>query len=499
MAATTRGTPGDLWLGLDVGTQSVRALVASDRGEICSAAARPLTGRRAAERHEQDPEAWWDALAGACREALAAVPRGRLGGTALCATSGTVLLADAAGEPLTAGLMYDDARARPQLARLERAVGPRLEAVLGARVQVSWALPKLLWLLEHGHAALPGARLAHQPDVLVRRLVGHEVAADASHALKTGYDVARGGWPRDELDELGVPPDVLPEVVRPGTRLGTVCAEAEAETGIPAGTPVVAGMTDGCAAQLAAGAVEVGSWNSVLGTTLVLKGVTRAPLHDPAGAVYAHRSPDGDWWPGGASSVGAGVLSARFPGRDLASLDALAARHEPAGAVAYPLAGQGERFPFAAPEARGFVLGEPDGETDRYAALLQGVAFVERLCFDLLEGLGAPVEGPVTLTGGAARSGYWCQLRADVLRRPVRLLASAEPALGMAFLAAAAVQERPVAEVARERVRVREELEPRPGAPERFRAPYLRLVGELEGRGWLPPALAAQAREAAAA
>ena len=499
MAANARATPGELWLGLDVGTQSVRALVASDRGEIRSAASRPLTSRRDAGRHEQDPLAWWTALAGACREALAAVPAGRLRGAALCATSGTVLLADAAGRPLTPGLMYDDARARPQHARLERAVGARLEAVLGARVQLSWALPKLLWLLEHGPATVPGARVAHQPDVLVRRLVGHEVPSDASHALKTGYDVARGGWPRAELDELGVPGDVLPEVVPPGTGLGAVCAEAQAETGIPAGTPVVAGMTDGCAAQLAAGAVDVGRWNSVLGTTLVLKGVTRQPLRDPAGAVYAHRSPDGDWWPGGASSVGAGVLSARFPGRDLPALDALAARHEPAGAIAYPLAGRGERFPFAAPEAEGFILGEPDGEADRYAAVLQGVAFVERLCFDLVEGLGAPVEGAVTLTGGGARSRYWCQLRADVLRRPVRLLASAEPALGMAFLAAAGIQGRPVAEVVREGVRVREELEPRPGAFERLQAPYLRLVGELEGRGWLPAALAAGARAAAAA
>ena len=86
------------------------------------------------------------------------------------------------------------------------------------------------------------------------------------------------------------------------------------------------------------------------------------------------------------------------------------------------------------------------------AALFQGVAFVERLCFDYLALLGAPVDGDLSLTGGATRSRYWCQLRADVLGRPVRLPENPEPALGMAVLAASAG--RRVSEVSRELVRI---------------------------------------------
>ena len=67
-----------------------------------------------------------------------------------------------------------------------------------------------------------------------------------------------------------------------------------------------------------------------------------------------------------------------------------------------------------------------------------GVAFIERLCFDYLDMLGAPVRGPFVLTGGGAKSRYWCQLRADVLGSPVTLPENAEAALGMAVLAAAA-------------------------------------------------------------
>jgi sugar (pentulose or hexulose) kinase len=487
------------WLGLDLGTQSARALAVTASGEVAGEGSEPLASRRDGPRHEQDPEAWFAALAAASRAAVAGLgPRRRPRGVALCATSGTVLLVDAAtGAPRTAGLMYDDTRAAADADRANR-VGGEAWARLGYRTQPSWGLPKLLWLLRERPELVPGARLAHQPDVVTRRLVGRPVPADTSHALKTGYDLRRNAWPQELLVALGVPAEVLPEVVLSGSRLGTVCAEAAAATGIPEGTPVVAGMTDGCAAQLGAGALRVGSWNSVLGTTLVLKGVTEEPLVDPAGVVYSHRAPDGGWLPGGASSVGAGVLSARFPGRDLAALGRRAAAREPAGAVAYPLVSRGERFPFTAPQAEGFVLGTPADEADEYAALLQGVAFVERLCFDYLDLLGAPTGGDLSLTGGGTRSRYWSQLRADVLGRPVRLPEQAEAGLGMAVLAAAAVTGRPAAEVAGDMVHVREVLEPRPDRVPRFRAPYLRLVDELARRGWLPPALAAHARERAA-
>jgi sugar (pentulose or hexulose) kinase len=286
------------------------------------------------------------------------------------------------------------------------------------------------------------------------------------------------------METLGVPEKILPPVVRSGALIGTVCDAAAELTGIPAGTPVVAGMTDGCAAQIGAGALSPGSWNSVLGTTLVLKGVTTQPLSDPNGVVYSHRSPDGNWLPGGASSVGAGILSAEFPGRDLDQLSALAAERDPVEAVTYPLAGRGERFPFHAPDALGFTLGSPRDDVDRFASVLHGIAFVERLCFDYLDWLGADVNGRLTLTGGAARSRYGGQLRADVLDRTVTLVENAEPALGMAILAAA--QGRSLAQVAGAMVTIRDSIDPRPDRHRRLCQPYLRLINELTRRGWLP-------------
>jgi sugar (pentulose or hexulose) kinase len=464
----------EAWLGIDLGTQSVRALLVTADGTALGSGTAPLTGRRDGVRHEQDPGEWWEAVGTASRAAMSqGSARVRLGGLAVCGTSGTVLLTDAQGRPRTPGLMYDDGRAVEEAAR--------------ARMQTSWALPKALWLLD---AYGPG-RVTHQPDVITAQLTGGggPVATDSSHALKTGYDAEREAWP-PQLADLG---EVLPEVVRPGTRLGEVCGAAAEATGIPAGTPVIAGMTDGCAAQIASGALRSGAWNSVLGTTLVLKGAAARPVRDDAGVVYNHRAPDGSWLPGGASSVGAGALPT---GVDPAKMDDRAAAYEPSGALTYPLASPGERFPFLAPDATAFTLGTPVSEADSWAAILQGVAFTERLCLDYLHYLGAPIDGPLTFTGGAARSAYWNQLRADILGRPARVPEQIEPALGMAVLAAYGTGPggRALSDVADAMVRIRTLLEPRASHTARFTEPYARLVDELETRGWLPTPLATHTR-----
>ena len=463
---------------------------------------------------------------------MRSVGRGAVRAIAVDATSGTILLADAAGIPLTPGLMYDDGRALDQVDRVNDAGAPVWAELGYGRMQPAWALPKLLWLLREHPDLAGGARLMHQADVINRRLVGEDVPTDLGSALKTGAHLLDERWPMDVMAALGVPAGMLPDLVRPGTPIGAVCGSAAEATGIPARTPVVAGTTDGCAAQMGAGALRPGSVNAVLGTTLVLKGVTDDLHRDPSGVVYSHRGPGGRWLPGGASSTGAAVIARDFAGRDLAALTAAAAMHEPAGAIAYPLVSTGERFPFVAPGARGFMLGGDGSEVDRFAAVLQGVAFIERLCFEYLDLLGISTGGDLVFSGGAAANAYWCQLRADILARPVTVARNAEPALGAAILAAAAFGSAAAGgtgpgngpgpgtgsgsgpgngsgpgsgsaaaagsgthldEIAGRMVRAGETIEPRPRSAERFADAYARLLHELERRGWLGRALAERA------
>jgi D-ribulokinase len=484
------------WLGVDLGTQSVRAMLVSETGEVLGVGSHKLTSHRDGPRHEQNPEDWWSATSIACRAAIAALPAGcNVAGVAVDGTSGTILLVDSQGRPLTPGLMYDDNRAVEEAKRVNELGAPAWEMQGYNRMQAVWGLPKLLWLLRHHGVRIAGTRLAHQSDFINCRLTGQAVATDTSNALKTGVDLIGERWPDDTFAQLGVSGEILPPVVRAGTVLGVVSPEAAKETNLPPGTTVVAGMTDGCAAQIGAGALSVGSWNSVLGTTLVLKGVSPSLIKDPAGVVYCHRSPDGNWLPGGASSTGAGAISKYFPERDLESMGARAAERGPAGVITYPLHGRGERFPFIAKDAEGFTLGEPADEIERYAAVLEGVAFIERLCFDYVDMLGAPIGGPIVFTGGGTKSRYWSQLRANLLNRPVSLPENAEPAFGMAVLAAASGHK--VADIAAKMVRVREVIVPSQENAGQLSESFLRLVDELSRRGWLSRAVAQHAHRRA--
>ncbi|MGC4937390.1 FGGY-family carbohydrate kinase [Kribbella sp. DT2] len=473
------------WIGVDLGTQSVRAVLVAATGEVLARAARPLTSRRGKVWHEQDPQEWISTV----EQVLAEVsPYGEVEGLAICSTSGTVLLTDRTGRPASPALMYDDARAAHFLPRIVAADPERW----GSAMQPTWALPKILWLDPDEDQLI-----AHSADVVAAHLAGHPVATDTSHALKTGYDLAGvergapgadgagapGSWPEAAFERLGLSVGALPEVVLPGTTIGTVSAATAQVTGVPAGTPIVAGMTDGCASQIAAGALTPGAWNSVLGTTLVLKGVTKDLINDPTGAVYSHRHPDGDGWlPGGASNTGAGALTTMLPGADLDALDRAAIQlGEPVDATIYPLTKPGERFPFVAPDAAGFELGAVRDDLHRYVGVLQGVAFIERLAFEHLTKLGAEAPRSVALTGGAVRSEHWNQLRADVLGVPVELPEAADPAYGMAVLAASG--DSSVAETARRMVRISRVIEPRPS--ERLTTLYGEFVAELDRRGYL--------------
>lgn len=481
-----------LWLGIDVGTQHARALVVGNDGRPVGFGSAPLTSTRRAARHQQDPARWWAAVAEATRAAMAGVRAESVTTLAIAATSGTILLVDQAGKPRSEALMYDDARAVEE-ADIVNDLGASLWRMLGyTRMGPTWALPKLLWLLKNSPELADGTcTLCHQADLIAARFVGYPVPTDTSNALKSGYHLIEERWPDEVFTALGVPPELLPPVVRPGSVLGQVSAHAAALTGVPAGTPVVAGMTDGCAAQIGAGCLETGSWNSVLGTTLVLKGVSDVLIRDPGGSLYSHRGLDGTWLPGGASNCGAGAISLWFDSADLAGLTAKAARL-PVGPLTYPLLTPGERFPFQTPSAEAFTLGNPDTDEGMFAALLLGVACLERLCYDRVLMLEAPLQGSLTFTGGTTRNEYWTQLRTDLLGRQVRIPEQNEPALGMAILAAT-TSGRSAEELAATMVRTRTIISPNPRRTSVLRERYTDFLHALTARGWLDDATAAYA------
>ena len=471
-------------------TADVRAVAAGADGQVVGEARRALPAPTAprAGCWEQDARSWWPAVAGALKDVTDGLGAGRgVVAVCVCATSGTVVALDHLGEPLGPALTYADQRATTE-ADVAQAAGAARWSGLGLRVQASFGLPKWAWLLSQPGGAGAIAALAHAPDLIVRRLVGGgrgPVVTDWSHALKSGYDPVRREWAWEAMEALGIGAELLADVRRPTSSAGTVGREAAAATGLPVGCQVRLGMTDSCASQLAAGADRPGRFVSVLGSTLVLKGASRDLVVDPAGAVYSHRHPDGWWLPGGASSTGGRVLAVAFPGQAPADLDAAAERHGPATGVVYPLVGRGERFPFAAPDAEGFVVSEPTGETDRVRAVLEGVAFVERLGYERLAALGAPCVPPVVVTGGGSTSPVWNRIRATVLGVPLLATPGATTALGACILAAAGTLHPDLAAASAAMSAGGQPVDPDDAERDRMEANYRRFRAAVVDRGWI--------------
>ena len=481
----------DVVIGVDLGTQGARA-IAVDRTGVQVASAREALPSAAVvaaapgEGHEQNPEHWWRAVS-ACLRGLTGslTPGSSVSGVAVDSTSGTILPVNDDGEPLGPALMYNDARARDLVPKVREA-GADVEARLGFIFDASFALPKILWLARERPAVFARARrFVHAADFIVGRLTGDYGMSDWSNALKTGYDLLEGRWPAFIQRDLGIPLEKLPRVAAPGTLIGRVHAQGAASTGLPEGTPVLAGATDGTAAQIASGAVGPGAWNSTLGTTLVIKGITKGLVIDPAGRIYSHRHPEGWWMPGGASNTGAEWVEREFPGADLQDLGARAAGRVPSSIVRYPLVRRGERFPFRNPDAEGFALGSPSDSLDAFAAGLEGVALLERLAYETLIEMGAPVGELIHVTGGASRSDVWLRIRASALGRTLLRPVISETAMGAALLAASAVWFDTLSRAAREMVRVDMAVDPDRSLAAAYADAYQRFVSELSRRGYL--------------
>lgn len=477
---------GDLVAGIDVATANVRVQVHDPAGSVLAQASRPLPApvRSAGGRSEQDATSWWPAVRDCLAECCAVLgPRSTaITSVAIAATSGTVVPVDGGGTPTGPALMYDDRRAERQ-AQLAVSAGAARWQRIGIVPSAGSGLARIAWLGDNLPAGT--ARFCHTPDLLGWMLVGHPVASDTSHTLKSGYDPVRGEWAHEVFEALDVAPGMLPDVVWPTEVLGEIGADAAAVTGLPVGCLVRAGMTDGCAGQLACGAVDLGQFVTVLGTTMVLKGVSADLVHDPTGAVYNHLHPDGNWLPGGAANVGGSALS-DVDGPELVELDRAAAQRGPATTVNYPLHGTGERFPFLAASATSFVLSEPVDRVDRHRSRLEGLAFCERLALERVAELGAPAAGPVRTAGGGARSEVWCRIRASVLERPVLRMSGASTALGAALLAASGSLHPHLSAAAVAMAPRGETVEPVVPEVRPLQEGYQRFVAELRNRGWLP-------------
>jgi sugar (pentulose or hexulose) kinase len=427
-AERRRSRMAGLFLGIDVGTGGVRACAIDAQGGIQGLASAALPSpRRDGDAIDQDPDLWWQAAITALGKLGERVDLCRIERIVVDGTSGTLLLIDAKGRPCSPGLMYNDARATKQAARIA-AVAPAESGAHGA----SSALAKLLYLLDHDDVS--GARHAvHQSDWVAGRLAERHGISDENSALKLGYDPVTRTWPA-WIDQLGVPCKLLPKVLVPGTPFAEIGPGTARTLGLSASARVAAGTTDGVAAFIATGADRPGDAVTSLGTTLVVKLLATRPIFAADQGVYSHRLGE-RWLAGGASNSGGAALLAHFTAEEMERLTPQLRPDEPTGLDYYPLPKQGERFPIADPTLAARITPRPPQDHRFFQGLLEGIASIEALAYQRLALLGAPPLRRVISIGGGARNEAWTRIRQRILGVPVTLAEQTEACFGAALLA----------------------------------------------------------------
>ncbi len=416
-----------LYLGIDLGTSACRAIVIDARKEIRAQSSAPLSSPlRRGVGVEQAPELWWEAVKIALRDLFHEIPAAGISAIAVDGTSGTLLLTDVRGVPLGSALMYNDARAQAEAARIA-AIAPQTSAAHG----VSSSLAKLLYLQAQA------TRLAHhalsQADWIGAKFSGRFGISDEQNCLKLGFDPIKGRWP-DWLDTLGVRRDLLPQVLPAGTPTGKVCADSAAEFGFNPDAIVVAGTTDSTAAFLATGAGLPGEAVTSLGSTLVLKVVSEQPIFAPEYGVYSHKFGD-LWLAGGGSNSGGAVLRQYFSAQQLADMTPRLRPDQPTGLDYYPLIAPGERFPLNDANFPPRLSPRPADDVVFFQAMLEGMARIEQRGYELLANLGAPYPVSVRTVGGGAVNTAWTKIRSQLVSVPMICPDQQDAAYGAALLA----------------------------------------------------------------
>lgn len=488
-------------LGLDAGTQSLRAVIVSLDGRIVASAscAYPIDFPHVSWA-EQNAEDWWAAARQVVPQALAqaGLSGDDIAGVSVDGTACTVVACKRDSTPLRPVILWMDQRAHDQARRVTETNDPCLKYVSGQE-SPEWMIPKALWLRENEPETYEQADLIIEAvDWLMYRLTGEWALSLNNVTAKWNYAIPNGGWPDSLLETLGFAEikDKWPQTVLPmGEKAGELSRAAAEQLGLKAGTPVAEGGIDAYCGMLGLGVVRPNRMAMVMGTStcheaLCAEGLFNSHVWGP----YPDALLPGTWvLEGGQAATGAIVtwLAENFGYREeveaqqrgcdrFAILDEKAAAVPP-GAEGLTLLDywQGNRAPLRDPLARGAVWGLSlkHGIGHLLRAVYEGTAMGSRHIHEDLKQAGFVAES-IYACGGGTRSALWMQIHADALGVPIYLTEEPEAtAVGTAILAATgAGLYGNLIEAAEAMVKVSSEITPDPEMRDFYDAQFDRYV-----------------------
>jgi len=436
--------PGGLVLVLDAGTGGGRVMAVDSSGRVCGRAYRAwgyfepagleLYGR------EFDPANFQKIMAGACREAVEAAGADKVRGVVTTGMRQGCVFLDREGKPVYGG-PNRDVRGIIYTDEIEQMAGEdRAYSITGRWPPWMFMPSRLHWFRrEKPEAAEKVALMLMINDWLLYWLTGRAVSEPTNAAESMLFDVSKRDWSEEMLEALEISRGLLPEAAACGGRAGQVRAEAAAETGIPEGTPVFAGMADTQAALIAGGVVEPGDAGIVAGTTAPVMLVTDEVKLDPERRLWIGCHPLSDRWVVESNSGDAGMVYRGYVENHLGLFAEDKARlYDKAeelarGAGAGGMGAQAFLGPVIwdlarmTPSARaGLFLSYPPGEENAgpgnvVRSILENIAFALKANLaQAAEVAGEP--GRVTMGGGMTRCGLFCEVVAAVLEREIEVV-----------------------------------------------------------------------------
>jgi xylulokinase len=442
---------GETFLGLDIGTSSIKALLVGDDQQAIADISVPLSLSRPHPLwSEQSPGDWVEgvqaAVATVRRDAPAALAR--LAGIGLSGQMHGATFLDVGGAPLRPAILWNDGRAFAECAELERRV-PDFRRRAGNIAMPGFTAPKVLWIARHEPDVFAATARVLLPKDFVRLFLSGEAVSDMSDASGTLWlDIAERRWDDDLLAATGLTRAHMPRLVEGSAISGHLSPALASAWGLERRIPIAGGAGDNAASAVGVGAVQPGAGFVSLGTSGVVFSVTDRFVSLPERTLHAfcHALP-GRWHGMAVMLSAAAALSwiAGVVGRaeDIGGcVEAAAAfSRSPEAVAAAPMFLpylSGERTPHNDAAATGLFAGlrAEHGADALIYAVLEGVAFAFADGVDVLAEAGARPQTSM-LVGGGARSGFWGQMIADATGLTIDLAAGAEAgaALGAARLA----------------------------------------------------------------
>ncbi len=471
---------GQVFLGIDIGSASVRAGLFDTNGQRLAFAVRPIQQFHPKPLFvEQSSTDIWTQVCAVVREAVtkAAIDPARVVSIGVDATCSLVAVGQngqsvsvaETGEAERDIIMWMDHRAAAQTAAINATKDPAL-AYVGGEVSIEMELPKVLWLKQNFPERYAATwRFFDLADYLVWRLADADIASVCTLTCKWNYLAHENRFSETLLSKVGlsditgkVPPQILPL----GSAAGKLCARAAAELGLPPGVVVATGIIDAHAGGLALVSTEPkGSLAIIGGTSNCHMVVNPDPIMVPGvwGPYYGAMLPD--WWLGEGGQSAAGALldwtlrqsdawpllesTAKTEDRNIYAVlnDWLADLEKrekwPARDLHVLSDHHGNRSPRANPHARGAIVGltleqGKDALARLYLATLQALAYGTRHIIESMNAAGHGIER-IVMCGGGTKNPYWLRENADATGCEIHLVSEEDAVtLGAALLGSVA-------------------------------------------------------------